>query len=74
MCERQSLAFSSLLNFIPRALSKCNCSSIVRGFWLPIYKKVTRQQFYGMPTGSVIVDSELFRESSYSDYKDNVFF
>jgi len=32
------------------------CSSIERGSWF-ILKKVTRQQFYGMLTGSVIFDS-----------------
>ena len=33
------------------------CSSIVRGRWFIVIKKATRQQFYGMLTGSVIIDS-----------------
>ena len=34
-----------------------SCSSIVRGRWFIVIKKATRQQFYGMLTGSVIIDS-----------------
>ena len=32
-------------------------TSIVRGRWFIVIKKATRQQFYGMLTGSVIIES-----------------
>ena len=38
-------------------LKKGTCSSIVRGRWFIVIKKATRQQFYGMLTGSVIIES-----------------
>jgi hypothetical protein len=52
-----TFASLKLSNSIPFALSNETCSSIVRGRWFIVIKKATRQQFYGMLTGSVIIDS-----------------
>ena len=42
---------------IPQIVTLTPCSSIVRGRWFIVIKKATCQQFYGMLTGSVIIDS-----------------
>lgn len=48
--------FTKIKNY-PHEKSTEPCSSIVRGRWFIVIKKATRQQFYGMLTGSVIIDS-----------------
>ena len=56
MRENISVAAPISGNCIPLFCRCFICALVERGSWF-IHKKVTRQQFYGMLTGSVIFDS-----------------